>query len=286
MNKTFTELLDGFKSSIKTWDYFVNWDKVSANSADLEISLNKLNYLLGKENLKDEFAKLYQSNPDIVKALPVLLAVREKKLEVFDKATKESEFFYFSNGEDDAEKYFEFIEKSGLARLFQKDGIKNLVDYVMGVEVGLDSNGRKNRGGTLMEEIVGTYIKDFAEKRGFEYLAQARATEIKAKWGYDVEVDKSERSFDFAIYTPQTKKLKLFETNFYNGGGSKLKAVCGEFRSLYDELTKQNIDFVWVTDGLGWETAKRPLEETFDHNKGQVFNLKMLEDNVLDELTW
>ncbi len=286
MNKTFTELIDGFKSSIKTWDYFVNWDKVQANSADLEISLNKLNYLLGKENLKDEFAKLYESNPDIVKALPVLLAVRENKLEIFDKTTKESEFFDFSIGKDDAEKYSEFIEKSGLARLFQKDGIKNLVDYVIGVEVGLDSNGRKNRGGTLMEKIVGTYIKDFAEEHGFEYLAQARATEIKTRWGYDVEVDKSERSFDFAVYNPQAKKLKLFEVNFYNGGGSKLKAVCGEFRSLYSELTKQGIDFVWVTDGLGWKTAKRPLEETFNHNNGEIFNLNMLEDRVLEELTW
>jgi hypothetical protein len=286
MNKTFTELVDGFKSSIKTWDYFVNWDKVTANAADLEISLNKLNYLLGKENLKDEFVKLYGSNPDIVKALPVLLAVRENKLEIFDKVTKDSEFFDFTDGEDGVEMYFEFLEKSGLARLFQKDGIKNLVDYVMGVEVGLDSNGRKNRGGTLMEEIVESYIKDFSEKHGFEYLAQARATEIKSKWGYEVEVDKSERSFDFAVYNPQTKKLKLFETNFYNGGGSKLKAVCGEFRSLYDELTKQYIDFVWVTDGLGWETTKRPLEETFKHNNGQVFNLNMLEDGILEELTW
>jgi hypothetical protein len=286
MNKTFTELVDGFKSSIKTWDYFVNWDKVLVNTTDLEISLNKLNYLLGKENLKDEFAKLYESNPDIVKALPVLLAVRENKLEIFDKVTKESEFFDFTKGADGAEKYFEFLEKSGLACLFQKNGIKNLVDYVMGVEVGLDSNGRKNRGGTLMEEIVESYIKDFSEKHGFEYLAQARATEIRSKWGYDVEVDKSERSFDFAVYNPQTKKLKLFETNFYNGGGSKLKAVCGEFRSLYDELTKQDIDFVWVTDGLGWETTKRPLEETFNHNNGQVFNLNMLEDGILDELNW
>lgn len=286
MNKTFTELIDGFKSSIKTWDYFVNWDKVSANASVLEISLNKLNYLLGKENLKKEFVKLYETNPDIVKALPVLLAVRENKLEIFDKATKESEFFDFSNGTDGTEKYFEFLEKSGLARLFQKDGIKNLVDYVMGVEVGLDSNGRKNRGGTLMEEIVEAYIKDFSQKRGFEYIAQARATDIKAKWGYEIDVDKSERSFDFAVYNPQTKNIKLFETNFYNGGGSKLKAVCGEFRSLYDELTKQGIDFVWVTDGLGWQTAKRPLEETFNHNKGQVFNLNMLEDGVLEELTW
>lgn len=286
MSKTFTELSDTFKSSIKTWNYFVNWKKVFANGTDLEIVLNKLNYLLGKENLKEEFKKLYASNPDIVKALPVLLAVRENSLEVFDKATKESEFFDFTGTENNPDKYFEFLEKSGLARLFQKDGIKNLVDYVTGVEVGLDSNGRKNRGGTLMEEIVETYIKDFSAKRGFEYLAQARATDIKAKWGYEVEVDKSERSFDFAVYNPQTKKIKLFETNFYNGGGSKLKAVCGEFRSLYDELTKQGIDFVWITDGLGWKTTRRPLEETFNHNNGQVFNLNMLEDGILEELTW
>lgn len=286
MSKTFTELSDTFKSSIKTWDYFVNWKKVFANGTDLEIVLNKLNYLLGKENLKEEFKKLYASNPDIVKALPVLLAVREKSLEIFDKATKESEFFDFTGSENNPDKYFEFLEKSGLARLFQKDGIKNLVDYVTGVEVGLDSNGRKNRGGTLMEEIVETYIKDLSAKHGFEYLAQARATNIKAKWDYEVAVDKSERSFDFAVYNPQTKKMKLFEANFYNGGGSKLKAVCGEFRSLYDELTKQGIDFVWITDGLGWKTTRRPLEETFNHNNGQVFNLNMLEDGVLEELTW
>jgi hypothetical protein len=285
MKPEFQFLLNSFKSSIKTWDYFVNWSKVFLNSSDLEILLNKLNYLLGKESLKDEFDRLYISNPDIIKALPVLLAVRENKLEVFDKETKNSEFFDFSGEEKDAQKYFEFLEKSGLVRLFQKDGIKNLVDYVIGVEVGLDSNGRKNRGGTLMEEIVGSFLSDFCHKKGFECLSQARPSAIKAKWGFDVKVDKSERSFDFAIYNPKNKKLKLFEANFYNGGGSKLKAVCGEFRSLYDELKVQNIDFVWVTDGLGWHTAKRPLEETYNHNEF-VFNLKMLEENILDSLTW
>lgn len=285
MKKDFNHLVSSFKSSIKTWDYFVNWSKVFSNSSDLEIALNKLNYLLGKENLKEEFNKLYNSNPDIVKALPVLLAVRENKLEVFDKETKNSEFFDFSGKEKEAQKYFEFLDKSGLARLFQKDGIKNLVDYVMGVEVGLDSNGRKNRGGTLMEEIVGSFLADFCNKNGFEYLSQARASAIKTKWGFDVKVDKSERSFDFAIYNPKTKKLKLFEANFYNGGGSKLKAVCGEFRNLYDELKAQDIDFVWVTDGLGWHTTKRPLEETYNHNE-YVFNLNMLEAGILSELVW
>ena len=285
MNKDFNNLITTFKSSIKTWDYFVNWKKVFSNSSDLEISLNKLNYLLGKDNLEDEFRKLYASNPDIVKALPVLLAVRENKLEVFDKATKNSEFFDFSGKEQDPEKYLEFLNKSGLARLFQKDGVKNLVDYVMGVEVGLDSNGRKNRGGSLMEEIAGAFVSDFCNKNGYEYMAQARATNIKSKWGVDVKVDKSERSFDFAVYNPKNKKIKLFEANFYNGGGSKLKAVCGEFRSLYDELKTQDIDFIWITDGLGWHTTKRPLEETYNHNE-YVFNLNMLESGVLNELKW
>ncbi|EKD92829.1 MAG: hypothetical protein ACD_28C00322G0003 [uncultured bacterium] len=285
MQKDFNNLIASFKSSIKTWDYFVNWKKVFANSSDLEITLNKLNYLLGKENLKDEFKKLYSSNPDIVKALPVLLAVRENKLEVFDKVTKNSEFFDFSGTEKDSEKYYEFLEKSGLARLFQKDGVKNLVDYVIGVEIGLDSNGRKNRGGSLMEEIVESFISELCNKNGFEYLSQARATAIKSKWGVDVKVDKSERSFDFAVFNPENKKVKLFEVNFYNGGGSKLKAVCGEFKSLHTELKEQNIDFIWITDGLGWFTTKRPLEETYNHNE-YVFNLNMLEAGILDKLVW
>lgn len=285
MNKDFNNLITTFKSSIKTWSYFVNWKKVFVNSSELEITLNKLNYLLGKENLKAEFKKLYGSNPDIVKALPVLLAVRENKLEVFDKVTKNSEFFIFTGIENDSDKYYEFLEKSGLARLFQKDGIKNLVDYVMGVEVGLDSNGRKNRGGSLMEEIVESFIKELCDKNGFEYLAQARSTEIKSKWNVDVKVDKSERSFDFAVFNPKNSKMKLFEVNFYNGGGSKLKAVCGEFKSLYTELKTQDIDFIWVTDGLGWFTAKRPLEETYNHNE-YVFNLNMLEAGILDKLVW
>lgn len=285
MKKDFNALVATFKSSIKTWDYFVNWNKVFSNSSDLEIALNKLNYLLGKEDLKNEFKKLYSSNPDIVKALPVLLAVRENRLEVFDKSTKNSDFFDFFGKEQNSDKYYEFLEKSGLTRLFQKDGIKNLVDYVMGVEVGLDSNGRKNRGGTIMEEILGAFLSDFCSKNGFECMPHARSTNIKSKWGVDVKVDKSERSFDFAIYNLKTKKVKLFESNFYNGGGSKLKAVCGEFRSLHDELKAQNIDFIWVTDGLGWQTTKRPLEETYNHND-YVFNLNMLEAGALDELTW
>ena len=285
MKKDFDHLVSTFRSSIKTWDYFVNWNKVFANSASFEIALNKLNYLLGKDDLRGEFYRLYESNPDIAKALPVLLAVRENNLEIYNKTSKELESYNFSGEGGDANKYFEFLDKSGLIKLFQRDGIKNLVDYVIGVEVGLDSNGRKNRGGTLMEEIVGLFLEDFCKQNNLKYIPQASPSKIKLKWNFDIVVDKSERSFDFAVYNPRNNKIKLFETNFYNGGGSKLKAVCGEFRSLYDELKRQNIEFIWITDGLGWHTAKRPLEETYNHND-YVFNLSMLEDGALNELSW
>ena len=285
MKKDFNHLVSTFRSSIKTWDYFVNWNKVFTNSAHFEIALNKLNYLLGKDDLRGEFYRLYESNPDIAKALPVLLAVRENNLEIYNKTSKELESYDFSGEGGDVNKHFEFLDKSGLIKLFQRDGIKNLVDYVIGVEVGLDSNGRKNRGGTLMEEIVGLFLEDFCKQNNLKYIPQASPSKIKLKWNFDIVVDKSERSFDFAIYNPQSNKIKLFETNFYNGGGSKLKAVCGEFRSLCDELKRQNIEFIWITDGLGWHTAKRPLEETYNHND-YVFNLSMLEDGALNELSW
>lgn len=285
MKKDFDHLVSTFRSSIKTWDYFVNWNKVFTNSASFEIALNKLNYLIGKDDLQGEFYRLYESNPDIAKALPVLLAVRENNLEVYNKTSKELESYDFSGEGGDVNKYFEFLDKSGLIKLFQRDGIKNLVDYVIGVEVGLDSNGRKNRGGTLMEEIVGLFLGDFCKQNNLKYIPQASPSKIKLKWNFDIVVDKSERSFDFAVYNPRSNKIKLFETNFYNSGGSKLKAVCGEFRSLYDELKRQNIEFIWITDELGWHTVKRPLEETYNHND-YIFNLFMLEDGALNELPW
>ncbi len=283
--KDFSKFNSTFKNSIKTWDYFVNWSKVFKNSSELEIILNKLNYLLGKDNLEEEFKRLYGSNPDVIKAFPALLAVRENNLEIYSKTEKTSEFFDFSKQDLSIEKYFDFFEKSGIINLFKDKKIKNLVDYVVGVEVGLDSNGRKNRGGALMEDIVEVFILDFCKRNNFEYLSQANAKKIKMKWNIDIKVNKSSRSFDFVVYSPISNRVKLFETNFYNGGGSKLKAVCGEFRSLHDELSVQNIDLVWVTDGLGWNTARRPLEETYEHND-YVFNLKSLEDGVLNKLVW
>lgn len=287
MNYNFQTLVNTFKNSIKTWEYFIDWNKVESNCAKVEISLNKLNYLLGKNNIKEEFEWLYADNQDIVKVIPILLAIRDKKIEVFDDKNKTSNLFNFNSADNiSADEVFTFIEKSGLIKLFQQDGIKNLVDYVKGVEVGLDSNGRKNRGGTIMEDIVEDYIKKFCCKNQFEYIAQATVNKIKGAWGFDIHVDKSSRRFDFAVYNPITHKLRLIETNFFNSGGSKLKSVAGEFKSLNDELLPQDVELIWITDGLGWKNTMRPLEETYAHNNGRIYNLTMLSNNVLDKLKW
>lgn len=285
MQKDFHHLTNTFKSSIKSWDYFVNWSKVFSNVKHIEIQLNTLNYLLGKANLRQEFAVLFAKDPTIIQTIPILLAVRENSVEIYDQATHNSEFYNFVTPIKTADEYFDFIEQTDLIKLFQKDGVKNLVDYVIGVEVGLDSNGRKNRAGTIMENIVELFIKDFCQRHQLLYIAQARPAKIKELWGYDVQINKSERSFDFAIYNPTTKQLKLIETNFYNGGGSKLKSVCGEFRSLHKELKEQGIDLIWITDGLGWHTTLKPLQEAFN-DIDFVFNLSMLEDGILSQLQW
>lgn len=287
----FDSLINSLKSSIKVWEYFINWDKVNRNIKDINIELNLLNSLIGSSNLEEDFISLIKKYPNTVKVIPFLLAVRETEFEILkDYKNRDLSYLNFDFKpqnqitDENAKKYFLFIEKSGLIELFHDKKIKNFVDYVFGVEVGLDSNGRKNRGGTLMEELVEVFLKQSIEKNNdLECIPQATPSIIQQQWDYEVKFEISARSYDFAVLNKKTRKLFLIETNFYNGGGSKLKSVCGEFKSLFNELQKQNIELIWITDGKGWLTTKRPLEETFNNNN-YLFNISLIEKGVLDEI--
>jgi type II restriction enzyme len=171
--------------------------------------------------------------------------------------------------------------KTGLGDLVKDKKIKNLVDYVTGVEVGLDSNGRKNRGGTMMENIVETFVKDTCVELRLEYLPQATANKIKEKWNIHVAVDKSSRQIDFAI----NNKGKLFfvECNFYGGGGSKLKSTATEYIEMNRYWNNQGIEFIWITDGAGWKSTLRPLREYFD-KADYLLNLEMLKGKALERI--
>lgn len=286
-DKMFEYLVANLKPSATIWSYFVNWDKVFENTKRIELALNSLNYLIGKEDFDKEFRYLLKQNPEVAKAIPAL-TVRDgsdsKKFSILvDYSNRKLvyEDFDFSKTsltDEDIDKYLRFVTETGLKTLITSKKVKNLVDYAIGVEAGLDSNGRKNRGGHAMEAITEAFIVDLCKRKGFRHLKEANADRIKKEFGYDVPVDKSSRRYDFVVDTG--KELCIFETNFYGGGGSKLKSTAGEYRNLFDVLDGQ-YKFIWVTDGFGWKSCARPLRETFEHND-YLFTLDMIEKGILD----
>lgn len=282
---------DSLRYSNRTFDFYVDWGKVFLNVENIEIELNILNYLIGKENIKSEFYNLIEKHPKIVSSIPILIAIREKNLEVltnFKTSDWEYQTFSFRKKSkylpEEIDSIVEFAEKVGLLKLLKNRKIKNLVDYAIGLEVGIGTNGRKNRGGKIMEDIIEWHVSSLSSKLGLEYIAQATIKKIKEKWNVDLPIDKSSRQYDFAVLN-KNKKLILIETNFFSGGGSKLKSVAGEFQSLNDFLKTQDIidKFIWITDGVGWHTAKLPLKEAFLHNDF-IINTKMIFDGIFEDI--
>lgn len=281
----FKYIKGSFRDKITTWDYFVNWKKVFDNIHPIEKELNLLNYLIGKEDIEQETALLIKQYPSVIKAFPFLIACRDKSFDVLidvkEFISKRYDFSIKTPTDEHIKDLASFVLQSGLAEILQNKQVKNLVDYAIGVEVGLDSNGRKNRGGTMMEGIVEVFVDEFCQQSGAEYLAQATAAKIKAKWGIQIEVDKSSRIIDFAIN--KNGKLYLIEVNFYSGGGSKLKSTATEYCEMYNRYHRQGIEFIWVTDGAGWKSTLKPLREYFDKSDYLV-NLEMLRNNILKSI--
>lgn len=267
----------------RTPEYYVNWEKVSRETCKYELELNTLNYLIGKNDIFNETLNLFSQQPDLIRAIPSLIASRDKKLDVLSMDEFDNMEFYnldFKNiDEQNILKYVEFVQQAGLLNFLANEAKRSLVDYVYGVEAGLDSNARKNRSGTTMEGIVERTVAKTARKKALLHKPQATAKWILKNWGIHVPVDKSERRFDEAVYNPVNQKLWLVETNYYGGGGSKLKAVAGEFTTLNEFIatSPDDVTFVWVTDGQGWHTTRLPLFEAFGHIEN-VFNLSMLND--------
>lgn len=280
-NDVFSYLINNLKETIKSFDYFVNWNKVMKNYQDVETSLNLLNSLIGKQDVEKAALDLLKEYPKVIGVVPALLAEREKKISVLpNPANFNIKRFDFSKPMS-AEDGVLFLKESGFLELLSNRNIKSIPDYFIGVEVGLDSNGRKNRSGTSMENIVEFFVKDICARNGYEYISQATADKIKSKWNKEITVNKSSKRIDFAINT--ANKLYLIETNFYGGGGSKLKSTAGEYADIYHQWNNDGHQFIWITDGLGWKTTQRPLRDTFNVID-YIINLDMIQKGVLEEL--
>lgn len=288
-DEVFNYLITHLKPSNMLWSYFVDWKKVLQNTKKIELALNNLNYLIGKDNFDEEFKFLLRENPKLVSVIPALVVRvgdNRKKFKILvdykNKKLVYEDYDFNKNtlSEKDIEKYLTFVKETGLKNLIACKKIKNLVDYMIGVEAGLDSHGRKNRGGRAMEEIIEAFISDICNKKGFKYLTEANSEKIIKEFNYYVPVDKSSRRYDFVV--DNGRELFIIETNFYGGGGSKLKSTAGEYRNLFDILNGK-YRFIWITDGPGWANTTRPLREAFNHID-YLFNLSMLENGILEYL--
>ena len=283
-NRNFNEWLSKFKTSISDYTYYVDCEKIYKNVDKVKVELNILNSLIGSKNIEEEFQNILIKYPDTLECIPLLLAVRSK--EIFVKDEINEYLFKFNKMVYSIEDYIRFMRETGLFDLLQNHIINNLHDYVLGIEVGLDSNGRKNRGGHLMENLVESYIIKAGYKKGINYFKEMYLKDIEEKWNLDLSEmsgnNVSTKRFDFVIKTD--KQLYVIETNFYSSGGSKLNETARSYKMLAQEAKKVNgVTFIWFTDGSGWIAASKNLEETFNELE-TLYNIDDLEHGVLENL--
>jgi type II restriction enzyme len=268
MSEQFKTFLSQLSETNATLDYFTDFKKIKSNVNKISIKLNQLNYLIGKENLKEAVYELYQENPKVFEVLDILIAIRKNKnAKTFNNKGKiVSLNTYFTT----PELILEYIEETGLADLFRNKDVTNLVDYVFGIEVGLDTNARKNRGGDNMSKAVALIF----DKAGIFYKKEVNNTIFPEIISLGADV----KRFDFVIKTK--KKTYLIETNYYNSGGSKLNETARAYSDVAPKINQYDgFEFVWITDGQGWLTAKNKLEEAYNIIPS-VYNLITLEDFI------
>lgn len=284
MSRNFNEWLSKFKTSISDYTYYVDFEKIYKNVDKVKVELNILNSLIGSKNIEEEFQNILVKYPETLECIPLLLAVRSR--EIFVKDEINEYLFKFDKMVYSMKDYIKFMKESGLFDLLQNHIINNLYDYVLGIEVGLDSNGRKNRGGHLMENLVESYIIKAGYKKDVNYFKEMYLKDIENKWNLNLSEmsghNTSTKRFDFVIKTD--KQVYVIETNFYSSGGSKLNETARSYKMLAQESKKvEGVTFIWFTDGTGWNSARKNLEETFNELE-TMYNIDDLENDILENL--
>lgn len=283
-NRDFMTWLSGFRDSIADYGYYIDFEKVHRNVEGIKVELNILNSLIGSKNIEADFEVLLEKYPEILKCIPLLLAVRANEIYAIDG---DGEFTYeFKKPNLSVEQYKVFMLKTGLFDLMANHILNNLVDYATGVETGLDSNGRKNRGGHLMENLVESFIQKAGFIKDETYFKEMYIHQITEKWDVDLSAlsnqGKMEKRFDFVIKTDNM--IYGIETNFYGSGGSKLNETARSYKTLALETdTIDGFTFVWFTDGKGWTSARHNLEETFEVME-HIYNIDDMENGIIQEV--
>lgn len=279
-NRTFSQWFSTFRQSINAYGYYIDFRKVYENAERWKTEIYLLNSLVGSKDIETEFEALLAKYPDCVRAVPILLAVRE--YEIYCQDENGAVRYRFDRKTQTPAQYRYFMRETGLFDMLQNHIVSNLYDYVTGVEVGLGSNGRKNRGGRQMEDLAESYLK----KSGAEYYKEMYLTEIERKWNMDLSAisadGTSTKRWDFVVKTPSL--VWVIETNFYASGGSKLNETARSYKMIAEEAkTIPGFRFVWITDGGGWNGARRNLEETFQVLE-DMYDIADMENGVFESL--
>ena len=253
MNVDFDTFMSQLKETNATLDFYCDFKKIARNVDDIAISLNMLNYLIGKEDLRAAVEALWKRDKTVFDVMDILIATRKKDNKMFfDEA---GQFRKVHSLFESVDGIMDFLEGTGLAEVFRNQEIKDLEDYVFGVETGLDTNARKNRSGEITESLVARIFNN----AGINFRQQVSSNEfpaVAAALGADQKV------FDFVISTGE--KTFLIEVNFYSGGGSKLNEVARSYTDIAPKINAvDGFEFVWITDGIGWNSARNKLQEAF-----------------------
>lgn len=284
MTRNFNEWFKNLKTSISNYDYYTDFKKAFKNVDKLKFEIDVLNSLIGSNDIEKDFKRIIEKYPSVLKCIPLLLAVHSN--EIFIKDGMIEHLFSFEKRNYPIDNYIDFMDKAHLFDLFYNNRISDFYSYFLGVEVGLDSNSRKNRGGHLMENLVEKYIQKAGYKENVTYFKQITIKDIENKWNVNLSKMSgnkvSSKRFDFVIKTD--KQIYLIETNFYASSGSKLNEIARSYKMLAQESDRINgVTFVWITDGLGWAKAKNNLEETFNELEN-LYNINDLENGILNDL--
>ena len=253
MDKDFNKFMSQLQETNQTLDFFCDFDKIADNVENIKLSLCMLNSLIGTTDLRKSVETIWNRDRTAFNIMDILIAVRSDGKKVVLNAAGQcvvlDKLFTSVDG------VIEYLEGTGLADIFRQKKINDLVDYVFGIETGLDSNARKNRSGHVMEGMVSNIF----DKNGIKYRQEVYSTE----WPnlQDVLGD-DEKRFDFVINTAH--KTYLIEVNFYSGGGSKLNEVARSYSDIAPKVNSvPGFEFVWITDGIGWKSAKNKLQEAY-----------------------
>ena len=285
MERNFSEWLLTFTDSIADYKYYIDFETVYKNAEKLKLELNMLNSLIGSKTIESDFDNLVTKYPEVLKCIPILLAVRQSEIIVLDKDGNKFEY-NFKEMNYTLEQYKTFMRETGLFDLIQNHLVNNLYDYVLGVESGLNSNARKNRGGHLMEDLVENLIQKAGFIKNETYFKEMYLQQIEEKWKLDMSFisnqNQSTKRFDFVIKTDNC--IYGIETNFYAAGGSKLNETARSYKMISEESKQvEGFEFVWFTDGMGWISARNNLKETFDNMK-HIYNINDLKNGIITEV--